>query len=84
MGMLPLMSIGSFGHGGAFVPWMDRSRKDLVGVFLMQDSAYSGNAKRYSWNGRRGGCRLTARAATVRAWRAPSSRYQTVQAIFAN
>jgi len=46
MGTLALMSIGSFGHGGAFGThgWIDPA-KDLVGVFLMQHTGYSGNAK---------------------------------------
>lgn len=46
MGTLALMSIGSFGHGGAFGThgWIDPA-KDLVGVFLIQHSNYSGNAK---------------------------------------
>jgi CubicO group peptidase (beta-lactamase class C family) len=40
------MSIGSFGHGGAFGThgWIDPA-KDLVGVFLIQHAVYSGNAK---------------------------------------
>lgn len=44
-GMLALMSIGSFGHGGAFGThgWIDPA-KDLVGVFLIQHTG-STNAK---------------------------------------
>ncbi|MBI3207715.1 MAG: beta-lactamase family protein [Candidatus Solibacter usitatus] len=46
LGMLSLMSIGSFGHGGAFGThgWVD-PQKDLVGVFLIQHTGYAGNAK---------------------------------------
>lgn len=46
LGTLALMSIGSFGHGGAFGThgWVD-PEKDLVGVFLIQHTGYSGNAK---------------------------------------
>jgi len=46
MGMLNLMSIGSFGHGGAFGThgWID-PEKDLVGVFLIQHTGLSSNAK---------------------------------------
>lgn len=46
MGTLGLMSIGSFGHGGAFGThgWID-PEKDLAGVFLIQHTGYSGNAK---------------------------------------
>ncbi|MCS7025926.1 MAG: beta-lactamase family protein [Bryobacteraceae bacterium] len=45
-GTLNLMSVGSYGHGGAFGThgWVDPA-KDLVGVFLMQHAGYSGNAK---------------------------------------
>jgi CubicO group peptidase (beta-lactamase class C family) len=40
------MSIGSFGHGGAFGThgWVDPA-KDLVGVFLIQHAGNTGNAK---------------------------------------
>jgi CubicO group peptidase (beta-lactamase class C family) len=46
LGTLALMSIGSFGHGGAFGThgWIDPA-KDLVGVFLIQHVGYTGNAK---------------------------------------
>ena len=46
MGTLALMSIGSYGHGGAFGThgWIDPD-KDLVGVFLIQLSGGSTNAK---------------------------------------
>ncbi|MBI4903453.1 MAG: beta-lactamase family protein [Acidobacteria bacterium] len=46
LGTLALMSIGSYGHGGAFGThgWID-PQKDLVGVFLIQHTGYSGNAK---------------------------------------
>jgi CubicO group peptidase (beta-lactamase class C family) len=45
-GTLNLMSIGSFGHGGAFGThgWVDPA-KDLVGVFLIQHAGNTGNAK---------------------------------------
>ena len=46
MGTLNFMSIGSFGHGGAFGThgWID-PEKDLTGVFLIQHTGYTGNAK---------------------------------------
>jgi CubicO group peptidase (beta-lactamase class C family) len=46
MGTLNLMSIGSFGHGGAFGThgWID-PEKDLVGVFLIQHTGLNSNAK---------------------------------------
>jgi CubicO group peptidase (beta-lactamase class C family) len=45
-GTLNLMSIGSFGHGGAFGThgWVDPA-KDLVGVFLIQHAGNTSNAK---------------------------------------
>jgi CubicO group peptidase (beta-lactamase class C family) len=46
LGTPALMSIGSFGHGGAFGThgWIDPAN-DLVGVFLIQHAGYTGNAK---------------------------------------
>jgi CubicO group peptidase (beta-lactamase class C family) len=46
MGTLNFMSLGSFGHGGAFGThgWVDPA-KDLVGVYLIQHTGFSGNAK---------------------------------------
>ncbi|MBS1829454.1 MAG: beta-lactamase family protein [Acidobacteria bacterium] len=46
LGTLNLMSVGSFGHGGAFGThgWID-PEKDLVGVFLIQHTGSSTNAK---------------------------------------
>ncbi|HUQ95046.1 MAG TPA: serine hydrolase domain-containing protein [Bryobacteraceae bacterium] len=46
LGTLTLMSIGSFGHGGAFGThgWID-PQKDLVGVFLIQHAGTPNNAK---------------------------------------
>ncbi|MBL8230882.1 MAG: beta-lactamase family protein [Bryobacterales bacterium] len=45
-GMLNLMSVGSYGHGGAFGThgWVDPA-KDLVGVFLIQHAGNAGNSK---------------------------------------
>jgi CubicO group peptidase (beta-lactamase class C family) len=45
IGTLSYLSPGTFGHGGAFSThgWVDR-RKDLVGVFLVQDSGAPGGS----------------------------------------
>lgn len=45
-GTLNLMSVGSYGHGGAFGThgWVDPA-KDLVGVFLIQHAGNTGNSK---------------------------------------
>ena len=49
LGTFALMSIGSYGHGGAFGThgWVD-PKKDLVGVFLVQH-ANSNNAAKFAF-----------------------------------
>jgi CubicO group peptidase (beta-lactamase class C family) len=46
LGMLTLMSHGSWGHGGAFGThgWID-PKKEMVGVFLIQGGSFNGSAK---------------------------------------
>ncbi len=49
-GMGNLMSIGTYGHGGAFAThgWID-AKKDLVGVFLVQQLDEGGDAAKYAF-----------------------------------
>jgi CubicO group peptidase (beta-lactamase class C family) len=50
LGTLNLLSIGTFGHGGAFGThgWIDKA-KDLVGVFLVQHSGGAVTSAKYAF-----------------------------------
>ncbi|MBK5293629.1 MAG: beta-lactamase family protein [Acidobacteriia bacterium] len=50
LGTLNFLSIGAYGHGGAFGThgWIDRE-KDLVGVFLIQQSGGAGTDVKYAF-----------------------------------
>lgn len=50
LGTATLMSIGSYGHGGAFGThgWID-PKKDLVGVFLVQQASSGADSAKYAF-----------------------------------